>query len=94
MFPQQVPQFPRRDIQYDDSLQDTRKDSFMCPKCGRAYVHRRSLMRHVKLECGKEPSFKCPYCPKKSKQKENMKQHIILVHLKPVSSRREDPGHC
>ena len=79
---QQSPQYPRTDIQFH-----ARKYSFMCPKCGRAYAHQASLSRHVHHECGKEPSFQCPYCPKKFKQKQKMKQHIILVHLKPVSSR-------
>jgi uncharacterized C2H2 Zn-finger protein len=60
--------------------QTSGKESFQCPDCGRCYLHRRSLWRHMKLECGKEPMFQCPHCPKRTKLKENLKQHIVIVH--------------
>ena len=83
LLPQQISQFPRTDIQFG-----ARKDSFTCPKCGKAYAHRASLSRHVHHECGKEPSFQCPYCPKRFKQKQTMKQHIGIVHMELLRPRQ------
>lgn len=60
---------------------------YSCPKCGRDYVHKRSLWQHVKFECGKEPQFQCPYCPKKVKLKGNLKQHIFFVHEGPLNKK-------
>lgn len=78
------------EAQFYDHSQESYKKSFKCPDCGRCYLHRRSLWRHMKLECGKEPMFQCPHCPKRSKLKENLKQHIIFVHGN--FSDRNQPG--
>jgi predicted RNA-binding Zn-ribbon protein involved in translation (DUF1610 family) len=67
------------------NVQHVQEDLFKCPTCGKHYIHRSSLVRHRKLECGKEPQFQCPYCPKKSKLKSNLKQHIILKHEGPIA---------
>ena len=53
---------------------------FPCNGCGNTYRHKRSLQKHVKLECGKEPQFHCPYCPMKMKQKGNLLKHIRKRH--------------
>jgi uncharacterized C2H2 Zn-finger protein len=53
---------------------------FPCHGCGNTYRHKRSLQKHVKLECGKEPQFHCPYCPMKMKQKGNLHKHIRKRH--------------
>jgi len=68
------------ETQFYDHPQKSDNKSFKCPDCGRCYLHRRSLWRHMKLECGKEPMFQCPHCPKRSKLKENLKQHVLFVH--------------
>lgn len=48
--------------------------------CGRSYVHKPSLWRHRKFECGKAPSFACPHCEYKAKLREHLKSHIATVH--------------
>jgi hypothetical protein len=53
---------------------------FPCNGCGNTYRHKRSLQKHVKLECGKEPQFHCPYCPVRMKQKGNLLKHIRKRH--------------
>lgn len=58
------------------------RELFKCVNCGRNYLHRRNLWRHLKLECGKEPTFQCPYCPKIMKQKVHMHSHIVMRHDK------------
>ncbi|XP_017799482.1 PREDICTED: zinc finger protein 260-like [Habropoda laboriosa] len=39
---------------------------FGCSRCGRSYMRKDSLQRHVQWECGKEPQFQCPFCPQRS----------------------------
>ncbi|CAK9803457.1 Longitudinals lacking protein, isoforms A/B/D/L [Anthophora quadrimaculata] len=36
---------------------------FGCSRCGKSYMRKDSLQRHVHWECGKEPQFQCPFCP-------------------------------
>ncbi|KAJ9596801.1 hypothetical protein L9F63_012182, partial [Diploptera punctata] len=53
---------------------------FPCMGCGNIYRHKRSLQKHIRLECGKEPQFHCPYCPMKMKQKGNLQKHVRKQH--------------
>lgn len=53
---------------------------YPCKICGRAYKWKKTLLRHMRLECGKEPQFQCPYCPQKSKFKFNLQQHVLSKH--------------
>lgn len=56
---------------------------FSCKTCGKVYRWRRTLLYHVRFECGKEPMFQCPYCPLRSKRKGNISAHIKYLHRKP-----------
>ncbi|XP_032662884.1 histone-lysine N-methyltransferase PRDM9-like [Odontomachus brunneus] len=40
------------------------RKSFICRLCGKSYVWRVSLCRHLREECGKEPQHRCDYCGK------------------------------
>jgi hypothetical protein len=51
-----------------------------CTNCGKAYLWRTNLIRHMKLECGKVPQQQCPYCPYISNHKSNVKKHIHRLH--------------
>lgn len=51
-----------------------------CPKCQRLYYHRRSMITHLKYECGKPPAYECIECDYKSKVKGNMKKHLMIKH--------------
>ncbi|KDR21816.1 Longitudinals lacking protein, isoforms A/B/D/L [Zootermopsis nevadensis] len=53
---------------------------FPCDRCGKLYVHKNSLQRHMKWECGKEPIFQCPFCPQLCKRKEHRIRHIRRQH--------------
>jgi hypothetical protein len=48
---------------------------FKCRVCGKAFKHRRSLNRHVKLHSG-EKNFKCPYCSTAFARSDHLKAHI------------------
>ncbi|KAF6202941.1 hypothetical protein GE061_003348 [Apolygus lucorum] len=53
---------------------------FPCEKCGRTYVRKDSLQRHMAWECGKDPMFQCPFCPQKCKRKSHHIRHIQRQH--------------
>ncbi|CAF0842921.1 unnamed protein product [Brachionus calyciflorus] len=48
---------------------------FKCKVCGKAFKHRRSLNRHVKLHSG-EKNFKCPFCTTAFARSDHLKAHI------------------
>nr|CAD7193740.1 unnamed protein product [Timema douglasi] len=56
------------------------KGSFPCERCGRTYIRKDSLQRHLQWECGKEPTFQCPFCPQKCKRKAHQIRHIRRQH--------------
>ncbi|KAH0952455.1 hypothetical protein HN011_012357 [Eciton burchellii] len=53
---------------------------FRCLRCGRCYKFKRSLRRHVKVECGKTPKHKCPYCQHRSKYRASISKHVLSIH--------------
>jgi hypothetical protein len=57
-----------------------RNGIFPCEQCGRTYMRKDSLRRHLMWECGKEPQFQCPYCPQRSKRKAHHDRHIFRLH--------------
>ena len=52
------------------------KGQFRCERCNNVYSHRKSLVRHVRQECGKEPQFQCPFCNHRAKLHCNMLKHM------------------
>ncbi|XP_069702160.1 longitudinals lacking protein, isoforms H/M/V-like isoform X14 [Periplaneta americana] len=54
--------------------------SYPCTQCGKMYIWKTNLQRHVRLECGKEPQCKCPYCPHKTNRKDVLLTHVKLIH--------------
>jgi DNA-directed RNA polymerase subunit RPC12/RpoP len=75
----------------------TNPGSYPCIKCGKMYMWKTNLQRHVRLECGKEPQCKCPYCPHKTNRKDVLLTHVKLIHktsnLFPVEDRRYPPTY-
>ncbi|KAI4484080.1 hypothetical protein M0804_007536 [Polistes exclamans] len=55
-------------------------NNFSCPRCNRSYKVKRSLRRHLIVECGKAPMFSCPYCVHRSKYRASMAKHVRHVH--------------
>lgn len=49
---------------------------FGCNTCGKRYVLKKSLWRHVHLECNVEPKFPCPLCGRKFRQKIHLMTHL------------------
>lgn len=67
--------------QSEQSTCDPFKQVYACPNnCGRSYSWRRSLNRHLQLECGKERRYPCPYCPYRNTRKDNLAVHVNRRH--------------
>ncbi|KAL1129437.1 hypothetical protein AAG570_013963 [Ranatra chinensis] len=57
-----------------------KRNGFSCLECGRRYVHKSNLLRHIRVECGKRPNLECPLCPKMFAYKQKLHLHIFRVH--------------
>ncbi|XP_044747977.1 longitudinals lacking protein, isoforms A/B/D/L isoform X10 [Coccinella septempunctata] len=69
------------------------RGNFECLQCGRHYIRKDSLQRHLTYECGKEPQFQCPFCPQRCKRKAHQMRHIIRQHKDKVGLVKENnPG--
>jgi hypothetical protein len=54
--------------------------TFKCPGCNKSYWYKKTMLRHLRLECGKEPQFQCPYCAHRAKQKNHLVKHVASRH--------------
>ncbi|KAJ9596790.1 hypothetical protein L9F63_012171, partial [Diploptera punctata] len=52
------------------------REEFRCERCNNVYIHHKSLVRHVRMECGVEPQFQCPTCNRRCKLHCNLLKHI------------------
>lgn len=69
------------------------RGNFECVQCGRHYIRKDSLQRHLTYECNKEPQFPCPFCPQKCKRKAHQMRHILRQHKDKVGLIKENnPG--
>lgn len=62
---------------------------FTCTRCGRSYMRKDSLQRHIHWECGKEPQFQCPFCPQRCKRKAHWLRHMRRQHKESMDSLEE-----
>ncbi|XP_060839317.1 putative zinc finger protein 840 [Rhopalosiphum padi] len=53
---------------------------YICNKCGKMYMHRGSLQRHSKFECGVTPKFGCGFCGRRFSQRSNLSRHVVDIH--------------
>lgn len=61
-------------------VQNYNDRTYTCPNCFKRYQHKRTMVAHVRYECGKDPQFACTYCTHRSKTKGNLKSHIKKMH--------------
>ncbi|XP_066991947.2 longitudinals lacking protein, isoforms H/M/V isoform X2 [Anabrus simplex] len=52
----------------------------VCSACGKSYKVRKSLLFHLRHECGVEPAYKCHLCDFQTKRKESMTTHMVAIH--------------
>jgi len=91
---QQIPSHPAFQ-QIPSHRSASNPGSYPCTQCGKMYMWKTNMQRHVRLECGKEPQFKCPYCPHKTNRKDVLLTHVKLIHktsnLFPMSNEYSSP---
>ncbi|KAG5900375.1 hypothetical protein JTB14_033823 [Gonioctena quinquepunctata] len=66
------------------------RGNFPCPQCGRNYIRKDSLQRHLTYECGKEPMFQCPFCPQKCKRRGHQLRHVRRQHMDKIGILEEN----
>ncbi|XP_026481455.1 transcriptional regulator MNL1-like [Ctenocephalides felis] len=54
---------------------------YICPNdCGRSYLRKETLRRHLRLECGVERKHRCGICDQRFVRRDHVKVHLIHVH--------------
>lgn len=61
-------------------INNERGRKFRCNRCYKLYLHKKTVLRHIRMECGKKPSFGCPLCSYQGYQKSHLKSHIVKNH--------------
>lgn len=65
------------------TVENSNAEKFHCSNgCGRSYVFKASLYRHLKYECGKSKQFTCEICGKKFTHRSDLRKHTGIVHEK------------
>ncbi|KAJ8958179.1 hypothetical protein NQ318_006119 [Aromia moschata] len=72
--------FKQNDLKRTDIDEELILTRFMCGVCGKYYVQKSTLYRHMRYECGKKNQFKCPFCIKTARQKYDIKLHVYKMH--------------
>lgn len=50
---------------------------WVCPnECGRKYLNKKSLIRHLRYECGVKRQFQCSMCFQQFKLQGHLKKHL------------------
>lgn len=60
-----------------------------CSKCFKTYCQKKTLGRHLRLDCGKSPSFICQICEKKFKHGYLLLKHIRQSHNIHIENLRQ-----
>lgn len=56
-------------------------ERFYCMVCGKNYLRKRHLQRHMRDECiGIPPRFECEFCPSKFRRKYHLVRHLNSRH--------------
>ncbi|XP_055837248.1 longitudinals lacking protein, isoforms H/M/V isoform X5 [Episyrphus balteatus] len=76
-------------LEFEQSM--TVGDRFPCSVCGKSYLRKRHLQRHMRDECiGIPPRFKCDLCPSRFRRKYHMVRHMTSKHGIPANDGPEN----
>lgn len=65
------------------AMYNVRNERYICPKhCGKTFVQKGSLVRHLKYECGVIKQFQCEKCLNRFCYKFQLQKHIKRKHHK------------
>ncbi|PSN29092.1 hypothetical protein C0J52_26579 [Blattella germanica] len=53
---------------------------FHCNRCGKQYLRKITLTRHMRYDCGIEPRFSCFMCGLKVRRRYKLTSHLVAVH--------------
>ena len=59
---------------------DDTGSEFRCNRCGKHYMRKRTLRRHMRYDCGTEPKFSCSICGLKIRRRYALTSHLVAVH--------------
>lgn len=48
---------------------------YRCHLCGKCYMHKGNMRRHMRFECGKPPHLKCDHCSYRTHHKHHLIRH-------------------
>lgn len=51
-----------------------------CPRCGRAYKFKHSLLTHLNNVCGGQRKFNCDICHRAFTQNVSLRRHLMRNH--------------
>lgn len=77
-----------------ESLLDSGLACYKCTKCWRVYQHRKTLNRHMRLECETNGQFPCIYCPYTAKQNAHLKRHLSRRHVEMLGISTTNQESC
>lgn len=68
-------------VYLDGAGNPTTGERFFCMVCGKNYLRKRHLQRHMRDECiGIPPRFECEFCPSKFRRKYHLVRHLNSRH--------------
>jgi hypothetical protein len=59
---------------------DNNSNNFHCSRCGKQYLRKRTLQRHMRYDCGTEPRFPCFICGMRVRRRYALTSHLVAVH--------------
>lgn len=69
-------------------------ERFACAVCGKSYLRKRHLQRHMRDECiGIPPRFSCDLCPSRFRRKYHMVRHLTSKHGIPTAIAQQTTGN-
>lgn len=69
----------------ENSMRDPER--FFCTICGKNYLRKRHLQRHMRDECiGIPPRFECEFCPSKFRRKYHLVRHLNSRHVDSITA--------
>ncbi|XP_023170474.2 longitudinals lacking protein, isoforms A/B/D/L isoform X13 [Drosophila hydei] len=73
-------------LEPDDESPQIDNGLHICPLCDKSYSHKRTLWRHLRIECGQQPREKCQYCHYVAHYKHSLKNHIKSLHRDQIAA--------
>ncbi|KAL1129435.1 hypothetical protein AAG570_013961 [Ranatra chinensis] len=57
---------------------------YVCQRCGKGYMRKSTLNRHMRYECGGKRTFQCPMCYYAARHRNHLQSHMVSKHKPPI----------